>query len=360
MIIKTVDTTATGFKVRLTSASADFVSNGSGTLDLPDLPSTTELVFPIGPGGEIGVSSYDSSSGGAPVNIYNTDGTLTGVRTVNLDDQILRFQGAGNDFFQVEGVQEIDITSDVIAVDVNQLIIVPQFPLDNAEDGVVVQEAGTGQIKRRSAATIGSVTTANLSSTTADVLTNPGTGSGPFNFRSLAVNPLGNQVDVSGNQIRVATLSSVYSTSVTKNGNLTVANNSTATITNWNTVGLTNLYNIGGEFIIGTGVYTASFIPTTTQYKIQFMLNLAYSDSNAAATPVVFTLQLYNQTDAVVVRQCKYYVNHTNTQTYFFGGVVLLTQPKSYIFRIVNPSLAGTQRIYDSSEFTNLMIDRIS
>jgi hypothetical protein len=106
--------------VRLTSASADFVSNGSGTLDLPDLPSTTELIFPIGPGGEIGVSSYDSSSGGAPVNIYNTDGTLTGVRTVNLDDQILRFQGTGNDFFQVEGVGEIDITSDVIAVDVKK------------------------------------------------------------------------------------------------------------------------------------------------------------------------------------------------------------------------------------------------
>lgn len=59
VIIKTVDTTATGFKIRLISPSSNFISTGSTTLNLPDLPSTTELVFPIGAGSEIGISSYD-------------------------------------------------------------------------------------------------------------------------------------------------------------------------------------------------------------------------------------------------------------------------------------------------------------
>lgn len=155
VIIKTVDTTATGFKIRLISPSSNFISTGSTTLNLPDLPSTTELVFPIGAGSEIGVSSYDVASG-STINIYTADGTIGGVRTVNLNGQIITFQGTGNDFFQVQGVQEIDIDARLnISIQTPQLIIVPQFPLDNTVDDIVVQDPGTGQIKRRSAATIG-------------------------------------------------------------------------------------------------------------------------------------------------------------------------------------------------------------
>lgn len=332
VIIKTVDTTATGNKIRVISPSSNFVSTGSTTLNLPDLPSTTELVFPIGAGSEIGVSSYDAASGStiniytadgtltadrtvecddkqlvfklsnagsmflvsrdgtfpatavddaavfvepydfsgsgkpaagigysvdhvtndsvgflasevtgskaamvistsgnntinsmvlvndsgiqvasndatdnaslnvastgitldggsqqsvkiqgvpnatasdvvyydsgtnalshsplpAPVNLYTADGTIGGVRTVNLNDQILTFQGTGNDFFQVQGIQELDIDANTnISIQTPQLIIVPQFPLDNTVNDIVVQDPGTGQIKRRSAATIG-------------------------------------------------------------------------------------------------------------------------------------------------------------------------------------------------------------
>lgn len=59
VILKSVDTTATGFNIRIVSPSSNFITTGSTTLNLPDLPSTTELIFPIGAGSEIGVTSYD-------------------------------------------------------------------------------------------------------------------------------------------------------------------------------------------------------------------------------------------------------------------------------------------------------------
>lgn len=107
---------------------------------------------------------YDNGTGdvkyGKPINFYNNNGTLDctatgGVRTVNLDSQILLFQGNGDDYFQIDNIQELDITTtNNISIQTPQLIIVPQFPLDNTIDDIIVQESSTGQIKRRAANTI--------------------------------------------------------------------------------------------------------------------------------------------------------------------------------------------------------------
>lgn len=107
---------------------------------------------------------YDNGTGdvkyGKPINFYNNNGTLDctatgGVRTVNLDDQILLFQGNGNDYFQIDNIQELDVTTtNNISIQTPQLIIVPQFPLDNTVDDIIVQDSSSGQIKRRTANTI--------------------------------------------------------------------------------------------------------------------------------------------------------------------------------------------------------------
>lgn len=190
-----------------------------------------------------------------------------------------------------------------------------------------------------------------------DVLMNPGTGSS-FNFKSILASG-GLDINTSGgNKVSIATMNVNYSTSVTPTSNIVLANNSTTTLTGWAVGVLQNMYNIGGLFNVVTGVYTTA--PLANPFRIAYNLTFAYSDSNAAVTPVVITVQLYNQTDAIVQRQMKFRIDHTDTVSYTFSGITNLNNAsKQYVFRIINPSLAGTQTVYNSAEFTNLMIDRL-
>lgn len=90
-----------------------------------------------------------------PVNIYNTDGTLTGIRTVSMNGQVLIFDGTGDDFIQINNIQELDVqATNNISIETPQLLLVPQLPLSNVDDQLMVQQVGTGQIVRRDASTI--------------------------------------------------------------------------------------------------------------------------------------------------------------------------------------------------------------
>jgi len=204
-----------------------------------------------------------------------------------------------------------------------------------------------------------SITVANpgASGSTFEVLMNAGSGSGPFNFRSILPSG-GLDVFISGgNKISLSTFPVSYSTNVTLSANQVLVNNSTTNIGSWSTGGMQNLYNTS-VFTLLTGVWLTAAI--TNPYRIQFNFTFAYQDSNALATPITLIVQLYNSTDAVIQRQKKIYINHDQLQTYIFDGTCNLNNAnKAYVFRIVNPSLAGTQTLYGATEYTNLSINKI-
>lgn len=400
VIIKTVDTTGSGFKVRLSSASANFVSSGSATLDLPDLPSTTELVFPIGPGSEIGVSSYDAASG-STINIYTADGTLTGIRTVDMNGQVLIFQGNGNDFFQLDNIQELDVQATTnISIDCPQILVVPQFPLDNASTELMVQEVGTGQIKRRAVSSIpdtniyntsGSLTSGRSVTLNSFPLTFTGTGTftiqntgqlslqntgllnvGAANSTSVNVGFNGNTTNLQSNQLLLNNIPQSVSTTFTGQ-DLVIMNSSTkvvnripsnlytrsmfslgrnpnsGTLTLSATSNMDNLittnptnhpgYNLDPANVnLGTGVFSIP-LPAPSYCNILFKIELKNS-----AGPGRYTLQLYDQVNAVVISSATFtspttdgFDTHTLEDSVLIGNLGV-----SYVFRVVNLDAAGT------------------
>lgn len=159
VIIKSVDTTATGFKIRLTLPLGEtFVSTGTDTYDLPDTPSTTEIDFPIGAGVPIGVFSYDSTSGSA-VNIYTSDGQINivgpGTRTVDLNGNRLLFSDTG-----VGGALDVNVDAmQIIVPDISiqgSLIEWNAPSQDNTINQILVHHPVSNEIHWRDAATIGS------------------------------------------------------------------------------------------------------------------------------------------------------------------------------------------------------------
>lgn len=185
-----------------------------------------------------------------------------------------------------------------------------------------------------------------------------GGATGAITFYPLEIDPPGNSVSISSNNMRVAAIRSTFATNVTLTSNAVLPNSSTTTLTGWSTSGLSNLFNTAASwFTVATGVLAPAAFGGAL--RIQVVFNFAFDDTNAGATPQTFIVQFYNTTDAAVVRQKKIYLNHTNLMTYTFSFVTNLTSTKSYVFRIVNNSAAGTQTVYNSAEYTNLSIERL-
>ena len=105
-----------GFKIKIT-APINFVTTGSTTLNLPDAAYVTELIFPITAGGVIGTYLYD---GVVPVstNIYNSNGTLTGNRSVSLGGFNLSVSGTGNITLNSTGTLNLGITGATTAINI--------------------------------------------------------------------------------------------------------------------------------------------------------------------------------------------------------------------------------------------------
>lgn len=185
-----------------------------------------------------------------------------------------------------------------------------------------------------------------------------GGATGAITFYPLEIDPPGNSVSISSNNMRVAAIRSSFATNVTLTSNIVLPNSSTTNLTGWSTSGLSNLFNTAASwFTVATGVLAPAAFGGSL--RIQVTLNFAFDDTNAGVTPQTFIVQFYNSTDALVVRQKKIYLNHANLMTYTFTFVTNLTSTKSYIFRIVNNSAAGTQTVYNSAEYTNLSIERL-
>jgi hypothetical protein len=292
VIIKTVNTTATGFKVRLTSASANFVSNGTGTFDLPNLPSTVELTFPIGAGGEIGVVSYDSSSGSS-VNIYNTDGTLTSNRVMELGGRSLTIQGGGTISIGTTSTNSVSIGRNLSTLNlINNNIVATNL----------------GQI----------------------AFTTPNTSLAPYNVLLMnTATKVMNSVPV--NYFTRSLFSILPATS-----SGTIAKSTTTSLTPWSAGAIPNTYVIdASSVVLATGTIT---VPESTTYMVTMKVDL--KNSIAAGR---YTLELYDSftgTPFISSEQNSPVVDDYTT-CMLTANVMLLTSPRTYTFRIVNRDTGG-------------------
>lgn len=259
VIIKSVDTTATGFKIRLTLPVGEtFVSTGTDTYDLPDTPSTTEIDFPIGVGVPIGVFSYDSTSGSA-VNIYTSDGQINivgpGTRTVDLNGNRLLFSDTG-----VGGALDVNVDAmQIIVPDISiqgSLIEWNAPSQDNTINQILVHHPVSNEIHWRDAATIGSnIYNADGSLTSNRTLT--------LNNRNLTTTGTG---DVS--------ITNTGTLSLTPTGTTTVG--TVLQITNMNGT-VINMPNIGSLAKTPTGLLTWNFGTNRVQYVNEATRNKVFS-----------------------------------------------------------------------------------
>lgn len=155
VILKTQNTTGSGHTIRIQLPGLNtFNTTGTNTLTLPDLPSTTELVFPIN-GNIVSDTTQDSSPPVVDTNIYNTDGSLTGYRTIDLNNYPMLFQGHTQELVSFDQVQEFDVVADQnVTINSPQILLTQSLPANNALTELVVQDQGTGQLKRRSVASL--------------------------------------------------------------------------------------------------------------------------------------------------------------------------------------------------------------
>lgn len=291
VIIKTVDTTASAFSIRIISPSSDFVSTGTTTLTLPDLPSTTELVFPIGPGPEIGVSIYDGSSGAPSTNIYNSDGALTANRIVDLNFRNLTVQGTGNINLGTANTTTVTIGRNASQCNLNNSTIVA---------------TNLGQIN----------------------LATPNNSLSPYNV--LLMNTATKVVN--SVPVNYFTRSLFCVPPATATG--TIAASSTTSLTPWSgTYGTT--YRVdAGTVDLATGIIT---VPTSTPYLVMMRADLKNSASVGR-----YRLELYDGFGAVVSSEQHSPVVDDYNTCMLSATIILNPSPITYTFRIVNLDTAGT------------------
>jgi len=203
----------------------------------------------------------------------------------------------------------------------------------------------------------GTVTISNLGTDQA-FYSGAGGATGLIQFYNMQFDPPGNVITLNSNNIRVSAIRSSFATNATLTSNAVLANSSTTTLTGWSTAGLSNLFNQNTSwFTLATGILAPAAFGGALRIAVN--LNFAFDDTNALITPQTLEVQFFNVTDSLIVRRQKIYINHTNLMNYIFSFVTNLTSTKTYSFRIVNNSAAGTQTVYNSAEYTNLSIERL-
>lgn len=379
VIIKTEDTTATGFKVKVISPSSQFVTTGSTTLDLPDLPSSTELIFPIGAGLEIGVTSYDAASG-ATINLYTADGTLTADRTVDCDDKRLIVVAADPGAFFAVCKQPVfpPVTGDDACVFMEpndfQSSGFPAAGLGIVDDGTINDSASVLASHAPGVKSVMLISTTDSNNTNnmvlvtnsgVSVLTNTITDTAGLDVTPTGITVNGGSqqtlklqnlpsdntkddiisIDLVDNRLYTRSISSLNSNAlfaVSTTVGMTLQNlvfnlGIPASATSFAVVASARQYNnVGSDLDLTTGIYT----PSETAY-----MNIAASFYIISSTNSgLGILNFYNITDNVILATTQYPIAATpvNNPPVNFTFNAQLESGKQYIWRYSSTVSAGT------------------
>jgi len=106
-------------------------------------------------------SAWTAIGGGSSTNIYNSDGTLTGSRTVQLNGNTLNFLGNGSDDFSIQGLGAYSLnnvsgsivlqnTNDSIKLQpFNGNLVIDTLSSGSLTDSLLTWNAGTGRVGKR-------------------------------------------------------------------------------------------------------------------------------------------------------------------------------------------------------------------
>jgi len=258
-IAKTQDTTSTGNQITITLPAGEvFNTTGFNSIDLLNEPATTELIFSSIPGTPVAVVSPASTAGG-------------GVTVANLGagEDVLANPGSGAGPFNFKSLvagANINLTPSADEIEIEAIVPPSSVELANL---------GLGE----------------------EILANPGTGAGPFNFKSLVA---GSNITLTptANDVTIASTSTAEAKGlfcVAKSGSQTAVGSTSNAITSFATTYSTNFIDADASYSLNTATGELT-INTTGNYNMSFSFQI----TRTGGTDFVgqFQISLYDVTAA--------------------------------------------------------------